>query len=129
MNAFFAMTGGSAEGASGAGTGVTLAMFAGIILIFYFLIIRPQRKRQKATDSMLKGIQKNDKVVTIGGIRGTITSVKDETVIVKVDANTKMEFNRASIHTVLERKDDKSEVAETEEKSDKKEKKEDSDKE
>jgi preprotein translocase subunit YajC len=112
--------GGAGGQGAGAGGNVTmLIMFAGIILIFYFLIIRPQRKRQKETDKMLAAIKKGDKIVTIGGIHGSIKSVSDQTVIVKVDDNTTMKFNRTAIHSVAntdgdadtdtEKKEDKSE--------------------
>jgi preprotein translocase subunit YajC len=89
------------EGAEGGSLFISLFMFVGIILIMYFLMIRPQRKKQKDTEKMLAALKKNDKIVTIGGIRGTIQSVKEQTVIVKVDDNTKLEFNRSAIHTIL----------------------------
>lgn len=70
------------------------------VLIFYFLIIRPQNKKNKETEKMLNALQKGDRIITIGGIHGTVSSVKDKTVIVKVDENTKLEFNRSAIATV-----------------------------
>ena len=74
--------------------------FIAVILIFYFLIIRPQNKKRKETERMLGSLKKGDKVVTIGGIHGIIQSVKDTTVIVKVDDNVKLEFLRSAISTV-----------------------------
>lgn len=71
-----------------------------IIGIFYFLIIRPQNKKQKDTQKMLAALKKGDRVTTIGGIHGTIQSVKENTVIVKVDENSKMEFSRSAISSV-----------------------------
>ena len=70
-----------------------------IIGIMYFLMIRPQNKKQKETQKMLDALQKGDKVVTIGGIRGTIASVKKDsnTVVIKVDDNVKIEFNRSAV--------------------------------
>ena len=82
----------------------TLITFGLVFLIFYFLIIRPQNKKQKETKAMLASLQKGDKVVSIGGIRGTIQSLKDDSVVIKVDTNTTMEFNRSAVATVLERK-------------------------
>jgi preprotein translocase subunit YajC len=79
----------------------TLIPFALIIGIFYFLIIRPQNKKQKETQRMLSALKKGDKVVTIGGIHGVIQSVKEGSVIVKVDENTKMEFSRSAISSVV----------------------------
>ncbi len=75
--------------------------FVVIIAIFYFLIIRPQNKRQKETEKMIAALKKGDKVITIGGIHGVISSVKEHTVIVKVDDGAKIEFNRSAIATVM----------------------------
>ncbi len=90
--------------ASSASTSGTLAgsllPFLLIIVIFYFFLIRPQNKKQKETQKMLDALKKGDKVITIGGIHGTVSSVKDNTVIVKVDENCKLEFNRTAISSV-----------------------------
>ncbi len=91
-----------AQSAGGAGqmmtTGVTFGL---VILIFYFLIIRPQNKRQKEAKKMLEALKKGDRVVSIGGIRGIIQSVKEDVVILKVDDNTKLEFSKSAISSVL----------------------------
>ena len=71
-----------------------------IVGIFYFLILRPQNKKQKETQKMLSALKKGDRIITIGGVHGVIQSVKESTVIVKVDDNVKLEFNRAAISTV-----------------------------
>jgi len=90
------------EGGAGGPTSfiTTLIPFALIIAVFYFLIIRPQNKKQKETQKMLSALKKGDKIVTIGGIHGTIQSVKESTVIVRVDDNVKLEFNRSAISNV-----------------------------
>jgi preprotein translocase subunit YajC len=75
--------------------------FVLIIIIFYFFIIRPQNKKQKETEKMINALKKGDKVVTIGGIHGVVSSAKEKTVIVKVDENTKLEFNKSAIATVV----------------------------
>ncbi|MEW5814854.1 MAG: preprotein translocase subunit YajC [Spirochaetota bacterium] len=96
--------------AAGGGTGqlvTTIATFGLVIVIFYFLIIRPQNKKQKETKKMLASIRKNDRVVTVGGVRGVVQSVKDETVVLKVDDNTKIEFSKSAISSILERKESK----------------------
>jgi len=89
----------SADGAQGgpANSLMTFLPFIAIIAIFYFLIIRPQNKKQKETQKMLSALKKGDRVVTIGGIHGTIQSVKEQSVIVKVDENTKIEFSRSAV--------------------------------
>jgi preprotein translocase subunit YajC len=74
--------------------------FIAIIGIFYFLIIRPQNKKQKETQRMLDALKKGDRVVTIGGIHGIIQTVKERSVVLKVDDNVKLEFNRSAISTV-----------------------------
>ena len=76
-----------------------------IFLIFYFLILRPQNKRQKQQTQMQESLKKGDKVVTIGGIRGVIVSVKEDSVVLKVDETAKMEFNRSAISSVLKSKE------------------------
>ena len=88
---------------------ISFAPFIVIIAIFYFLIIRPQNKKQKETQKMLQALKKGDKIVTIGGVHGTISAVKEGSVIVKVDDNVKMEFSRSAIATVVSvsKEDDK----------------------
>ncbi|MDR1399101.1 MAG: preprotein translocase subunit YajC [Treponema sp.] len=93
----------AAAAASGGGAGAlvsSLIPFVLIIGIFYFLIIRPQNKKQKDTQKMLAALKKGDRITTIGGIHGTIQSVKENTVIVRVDENAKMEFSRSAISSV-----------------------------
>ncbi len=100
----------AAGGASGSGqVTTTFITFGLVIAIFYFLIIRPQNKKQKEAKRMLEALKKGDRVATIGGIRGKIHSVKDDTVVVQVDDNTKMEFTKSAVATVLEVAEDKSE--------------------
>jgi preprotein translocase subunit YajC len=95
-----------ASGAAGS-TGsmmTTFVTFGLIIVIFYFLIIRPQKKRDRETKEMLAAIKKGDKVVSIGGIHGTVVAVKETTVVVKVDDNTRIEFSRNAISSIVNRK-------------------------
>ena len=75
-----------------------------IIAIFYFFIIRPQNKKQKETEKMINALKKGDKVVTIGGIHGVVTSTKEKTVTVKVDSNTTVECNLSAIATAIAHK-------------------------
>ena len=90
------------QAAAGSGSMLMSVLpFGLIILIFYFFIIRPQNKKQKETEKMLAALKKGDKIVTVGGIHGVISSTKEKTVIVKVDDNTKIEFSRAAIATVV----------------------------
>jgi preprotein translocase subunit YajC len=104
-----------ADGAAGGGGGLlgTFLPFVFIIAIFYFLIIRPQNKKRKETEKMLSALKKGDKVVTIGGLHGTIQSVKETTVIIKADDNVKLEFLRSAVSNIVqvskEDKEDKTE--------------------
>lgn len=68
-----------------------------IFAIFYFLLIRPQQKKQKEHNKMISELKKNDEVVTSGGIHGTVVNVKDTTLILKIDENVKIEINRNAI--------------------------------
>ncbi len=88
--------------AAGSGNlAMSLMPFALIFVIFYFFIIRPQNKKQKETQKMLSSLKKGDKIVTIGGIHGVISSADEQTVIVKVDDNAKIKFTRSAIATVI----------------------------
>jgi len=68
-----------------------------IFLIFYFLIIKPQRKKQKEHQEMVTNLKKNDEVVTTGGLYGTIVNIKETTFVLRVDENTKVEVEKNSI--------------------------------
>jgi len=95
----------------------TIIMFVIIIAIFYLLIIRPQSKKRKETERMLSALKKGDRIVTIGGIYGTIQTVKESTIIIKVDDNVKLEFSRSSVSNVVSTKEDKEEKSEEQDKS------------
>lgn len=92
---------GGASGSTGSMM-TTFIMFGLIILVFYFMIIRPQNKKQKETQKMLDNLKKGDKVTTVGGIRGTVTNVKEDVIVLKVDDNTTIEFNKSAIASVAE---------------------------
>jgi preprotein translocase subunit YajC len=80
---------------------VLLSQFALIMAIFYFLLIRPQKAEQKKRQEMLSKLNKNDEIVTSGGIHGTIINVKDKTVTVRIDDNVKIELDRAAVGEVV----------------------------
>jgi len=90
-------SGGSSEGSLIS----TLVMFGLIIAIFYFLILRPQQKRQKDRQKMLDAVKKGDKVVTAGGMHGTVAGLDDKTVLLQVSDNVKMKFDRSAIGNIL----------------------------
>ncbi len=77
-----------------------------MVLLFaamYFLMIAPQRKKQKEHEKMLKALQSGDEVVTTGGIFGVITNVKEDRFVVRVADNTKIEIGKAFVQTVLKK--------------------------
>ncbi|GAA0354854.1 preprotein translocase subunit YajC [Bacillus horti] len=69
--------------------------------VFYFLLIRPQQKRQKERNQMLDALQKGDKVVTIGGLHGTIVELTESNATLKVSENVRLTFERSAINTVV----------------------------
>ena len=72
-----------------------------IFVVFYFLLIRPQRKKDKEAQEMLKNLKVGDRICTIGGIYGTITRIKDDVLTVEVgDAKTQMVFARWAIKNI-----------------------------
>ncbi len=70
-----------------------------IFIIFYFLLIRPQQKRQQETEKMVANLKKGDRVVTVGGVIGTITSIQNDYVVIKIgdNENTKVEILKSAI--------------------------------
>ena len=72
-----------------------------IFVIFYFLVFKPQKDKQKQHKELIANLKKNDQVVTSGGIYGTVVNVKEKTVIVRIDDNAKMEVDREAISTVV----------------------------
>ena len=108
----FLQAGGAASASTSSSLIGSLLPFLLIIVIFYFFLIRPQNKKQKETQKMLDALKKGDKVITIGGIHGTVSSVKENTVIVKVDDDCKLEFNRTAISSVELTEAEKAKLAE-----------------
>jgi preprotein translocase subunit YajC len=83
----------------------TLVMFGAIFLIFYFMIIRPQQKRAKEREKMLSNMQKGDKVITSGGLHGTIAGLEEKTVLLQVGDNVKMKFEKSAIASIVTSKE------------------------
>jgi preprotein translocase subunit YajC len=84
----------------GGGLISTLIMFGAIFFIFYFMIIRPQQKRAKEREKMLNAIEKGDKVITSGGIYGTIAGIEDKTVLLQISDNVKVKLDKSAINIV-----------------------------
>lgn len=77
-----------------------LLPFVLMFVVFYFLLIRPQQKKQKQRNQMLHQLKKGDKIVTIGGLHGTIVELTDDTAVLRVNDTTKLTFDRSAISTV-----------------------------
>ncbi|CAM3732559.1 hypothetical protein COLU111180_05635 [Cohnella lubricantis] len=86
----------------------TLLPFVLMFVIFYFLLIRPQQRKSKERNSMLRSLKKGDKVTTIGGLHGTIHEITDDTVVLKVNDVTKLTFERSAINNATARAESKS---------------------
>ena len=72
-----------------------------ICVIFYFLLIRPHKKKQKEHKKMLGEVQKDDKVLTAGGIYGLVVNVHEDVIVLKLADNVKVEFNKGAISKVF----------------------------
>lgn len=73
-------------------------MFVLILAVMYFFMIRPQKKQQKAIEEMRKALTKGDKVITAGGIYGTIADIDETSVLVKVDGDVKIRVDKSCIN-------------------------------
>lgn len=108
MNALFILMG--AQGANGQAGGSMTMTFITIglmILVFYFLLIRPQKKKDREAKEMLAAMKKGDKVITIGGLHGKVTKVSETTVVIKVKDGSELEFTKSAISTVLNKTEPK----------------------
>lgn len=79
---------------------VSLMPIIVIFIIFYFLLIRPQRKAQEDHKKMVSELKKNDEVITSGGIHGTIVNVKENSFVLKIDDNVKIEVQKIAVTTL-----------------------------
>ena len=91
----------AAPGAGGPGPIVTILPFILIFVIMYFMVFRPQQKKQKEHQEMLNKIKRNDEVMTSGGIYGKVTEIKDQVVTLEVAPNVRIRVNRPQISAVI----------------------------
>ena len=80
---------------------VTLAMFAGLFLFMYILIIRPQRKRQKEHQNLVSALSKGDEVVMTSGLLGKIVKVDDNYIVLETGEKIEQKFQKVAVHAVL----------------------------
>lgn len=76
-----------------------------IFVLFYFVLIRPQQKRQKQHEKLVSALKTGDKIVTNSGLHGIIANVKDRTVVIKVADNVKLEFDRSAVVSIEKSED------------------------
>lgn len=84
---------------------VSLLYIVALFAILYFLMIRPQQQRQKKHQEMLKNVKVDDRVITIGGIYGTIVKIKDNSIVLRVADNVRIEFLKSAISQVTSREE------------------------
>lgn len=84
---------------------LTFAIYFGIFLVFFYMfIIMPRKKQEKKHKEVLESLKRGDKVVTIGGIRGEITKVKEDVVLIKTTESTEIEFVKHAVAYKVEEK-------------------------
>ena len=100
-DAFAQKAGGTTPGNPNAGLLLQLPYFIVIFLIFYLLILRPQQQQKKKQQQMIMALKKGDRVLTSGGILGTVIGVDDAKVVVKIADEVKVEFTKSAVVQVL----------------------------
>lgn len=99
---------------TGGGAVVNIALIVLIFVVFYFLLIRPQQKQAKRQRALIESLQSGDRVITVGGLHGTIRSVDDETLSLEIAAGTNVTVARQRIVSkVTEDDEDEDEIGET----------------
>jgi len=97
----YAMAPSPGGGGSGGGIMSVLPLMIGMFAIMYFLIIRPQQKQRREREDLLRAIKKGDRVVTTGGLYGTVVGLSEHTVTLKVADQVKLDFERGSIGRIV----------------------------
>ncbi|HET9856067.1 MAG TPA: preprotein translocase subunit YajC [Methylomirabilota bacterium] len=97
----------SPGGGNGGGLMSVLPLMIGMFAIMYFLIIRPQQKQRRERESLLRAIKKGDRVVTTGGLYGTVVGLSEHTVTLKVADQVKLDFERGAIGRIVPAAGDK----------------------
>ena len=101
MLQYFTLLMGQPNQGEGPGLMSNIILFGSIILIFYFMIIRPQQKRAKERQKLIESMKKGDKVITSGGMYGTVAGLDEKTVLVQIADNVKVKLDRSAIATII----------------------------
>lgn len=75
-----------------------------MFVIFYFLLIRPQQKRQKEQEERVRNLAKNDEVITSGGLHGTVVGLKEKSVLLRIAENVRVEVERSAVTQVVKQR-------------------------
>ena len=94
------------EGAAGGNPLTMLVPFVLIFAVFYFIVIMPAKTQQKKKDAMIAGLKKGDRVVTTGGIYGSVAAVEDQALLLKVAENVKIRVAKSAIAGMVAGEDD-----------------------
>jgi preprotein translocase subunit YajC len=78
-----------------------------VFMIFYFLVFKPEKDKQNRHRKQISDLKKNDLVVTVGGIHGTVVNVKPTTLVIRIDDSVKIEVDKEAIKTIKDSKDNK----------------------
>jgi preprotein translocase subunit YajC len=101
---------------SGQGGFTSIIFMVAMFAIFYFMLIRPQRKRDKQVKDMRSSLKKGDEIITIGGIQGKVVKVNDEIIVVELDhAKQRLKMQKWAIHSVINPSKEKEVVEKIEE--------------
>jgi hypothetical protein len=85
-----------------------VVLIVGFVAVMYFFMIRPNKKRQQEMLKMRESLKQGDSIITIGGIKGKVVKVTDDSVVIETSSEkTKMEFLKSAIHTVVTKSDEK----------------------
>ncbi len=98
-----AMGGAGAEGSQGGGGMVMVGYMAIFLLLLYFMMIRPQARREKERKAMLGSVKTGDRIIFGGGLLGTVANIKENVLIVKIAENVKVEVVRGAVTRVLDK--------------------------
>lgn len=100
----------TAEGGQAPGGGFTIGWLVFMVAIFYFVMIRPQKRREKERKAMISAVKSGERVLLTSGIIGEIANVKEKTLIVRIAENTKIEVLKSAVSQILEKGETPAEV-------------------
>ena len=89
-----------AGGGQGGSQYMSILMLVAIVAIFYFLMIRPQQKRAKEHKSFIENLKKGDKIITSGGLYGTITGISDDSITIEIAEKVRVKIDKNTVATI-----------------------------